>query len=82
MIKFVGYTNSDGKLNSIIKTSCIIRNEVFGTEQHFTGSFKDHKAMNTSHSLLMLLKLIIGFSVSDTNDRNSDISSSIAQLIQ
>ena len=54
-IKSSEYTNSDGKLKSIIQSSHIIRNDVFDTEQHFNGSFKDLKAKNTLYSLFVLL---------------------------
>ena len=47
-IKFSDYTNSDGKLKSVIKTSPISRNEIFKIEQHFNGSFTDHKAESTT----------------------------------
>lgn len=66
----------------MIQTVHTIRNGIFEVECHFNGSFKDQQAKNTSHSLLMLLDLIMSFNVSETHHSYLYVGSSIAKLFK
>ena len=85
-LKYAEENDARSNLNHILQTSRVIRKEIFQSNQQFDGSFLSNglEGESISHSLLLLVNLIIGFtSPSDIDKINPQtVSAAMAQLLQ